>query len=549
MPKNILQDMRVRDRSGSGETVITITRKDYVPRESRQEVIEVIDDPVQDIEIPGEIDVEDSGENNIRRVHTVPSRSVAVDDEEEEISGEDLPPVKNRLLRSILPRPHSSRQSTGGLPVVAQGIRATHDMKRPVVEAVEANVSEDEELTDTGEPSKPTTPRIPFTFSFKMPSRKVLLGILASLVLILFVYWLTTFFEKAIVTIVPKNKVLTMDRQQFSALRDGPAQGIDFEVMIFSDKETKNMTLTNSENMSTKARGEITFYNEYSTKPQGIVAGTYVADGSGKAYRTDSQVSIPGYTTRNGSVIPGQVTVKITSFLPGEAYNKTTNTFTINSFKKDPIKFKKIYGKLKTPLSGGVEGLVYVLSDAEKATVNAYTQTTFKNTILKKALAQVPEGYVLFPNAFDFTSTTNENITSKTPTTGVVISGTISAVILKEKDIATALIKRGLPKVSASELSQISLTDLSKLEFAFVNHNQAIAKNTVSVTFTLSGPVQALWAPMVTQLPERLKGVLKDKVFTVFSSDPGIASASVKIFPPWQSHLPYSTNKIKVEIK
>ena len=84
MPKNILQDMRVRDRSGSGETVITITRKDYVPRESRQEVIEVIDDPVQDIEIPGEIDVEDSGENNIRRVHTVPSRSVAVDDEEED---------------------------------------------------------------------------------------------------------------------------------------------------------------------------------------------------------------------------------------------------------------------------------------------------------------------------------------------------------------------------------------------------------------------------------------------------------------------------------
>ena len=551
MPKNILQDMRVRDRSGGGETVITITRKDYVPREEiRQEVVEVLDDPVQEIEIPGEIDIDnDDRVPSIHRVYNTPKevKNISNTDNDEVSVEEDLTPTKKRLLQSILPRSSANRNISSGLPV-AENIRMTHDMKRPSLNSENiSNDDEDEEVIPKKAP--PRAISIPFKFSFKLPPKRILMIIIAVIVLGGFGYWMTSFFEKAIVTITPKNKTLTINSEQFTALRDGSAQGIDFEVMIFSDKEVKSMTLTNSENVSIKAKGELTLFNEFSIKPQSLVAGTYVADGSGKAYKTDSPVTIPGYITRNGKIIPGQINVKITSFLPGEQYNKTTNTFTITGFKKDPVKFKKIYGKLKTALSGGAEGLVYVLSDAEQATLNAYTNTTFKNNVLKKSIAQVPEGYILFPDAISFSPNAEESVISKTPTASVVVSGSVSAVILKQKDLTNAIIKRILPKISANEINQITLTNLSNLQFDFVNRGQVIAKNTSSTPFTLSGKIDAVWNPFLEKLPELLKGISKNKVSSIFISDPGIASASVKIFPPWQSYLPNNSQKIKVELK
>jgi hypothetical protein len=175
------------------------------------------------------------------------------------------------------------------------------------------------------------------------------------------IYWGANIFEKTTVKIIAKNEIITYNDEKFTADNDS---NVNFEMIIKSDKITKNIVLTDSKEISTKATGSITLYNEYSTNQQKIVSGTFLSDNDGKIYTTDTAVIVPGYKTENQKIIPGQANVKISSFLTGEVYNGSPKNFYINAFKST-TKYNKIYGKLKTELTGGAEGYFYTLNDLD----------------------------------------------------------------------------------------------------------------------------------------------------------------------------------------
>ena len=377
--------------------------------------------------------------------------------------------------------------------------------------------------------------------------RKRFLILLLVSIFITGVYALCERFQNANITIVAKHQSYNLDKIAFNAGSDGSAQ-IAFELMIVSNEEYKDVTLTQSQDVSIKAKGEITFYNENSTKAQSLAIHTFVSDSAGKTYQTDKAVSIPGYKTVDGKVVPGQVSVGITAFLAGDTYNGAPTDFTINGFK-GTAKFQKIYGKLKTPLAGGAQGLVYALNSDDKGSITAFAQSTFKSNLLKKVDAQVPPGYILYPNALNFSYDTETEKLFPDTKAKVKTSGTVSAIILNEKDLSNAIVKTLQPKISDREFKEISIPDMPKLTFNFKDAGQLINKDVKSVSFNLSGAVNAIWTPDITQLQSSVAGVRKADLISIFKSDPGIASATAKIFPPWQSYLPEDSSKIKINLK
>jgi hypothetical protein len=170
--------------------------------------------------------------------------------------------------------------------------------------------------------------------------------------------------ENARVTVVAKKQVFPLTNDQFNASKD-PASQIHFEIMIVSDTESEAMTFSQSQNVSRKATGTLTFYNEYSTKPQSIIAGTSIADKNGKTYKLDKNVTIAGYTTDKTKIIAGKGQGTITAVLAGAAYNSTETDFTIPAFK-GTTKISKIYAKATTALSGGSQGLTYIPTEMQK---------------------------------------------------------------------------------------------------------------------------------------------------------------------------------------
>ena len=362
------------------------------------------------------------------------------------------------------------------------------------------------------------------------------------------IYWGGNTFQKADITLTSKHEFISYKDKQFIASKDVNINAVDFDIMITSDKKYKNITLTEPTDVSIKAKGSITLYNEFGITPQKLLSGTFIADNEGKAYKTDSIVTIPGYKVDNNKkIIPGQAAVNITAFLPGDSYNGEPTDFYINSFKNTP-KYNKIYGKLKTPLVGGASGLMYTLNDKDKESIDKMAQSSFKEDLLKQVRAQVPPGYILYPNAFSFSYKTGDSILSKTPEAKIEIEETLSVVLLKEKSLLDHIIKVSLPNIKGDELKEVKIPDLDKLSFSFINKDQIITKDLTSISFFFTGDLNVIWAPEVEILKTKLLGIYKDETLSIFRQDPGIASALIKIFPPWQKYIPQDLAKINIII-
>jgi len=363
-----------------------------------------------------------------------------------------------------------------------------------------------------------------------------------------FIYWGGNIFQKTDIIINAKHQIIDFDNKTFIASKNPTLNEIDFEIMIVSDKKSKNIILTESKELSEKASGSIILFNEFSMNSQKISSGTFIADDSGKTYKIDKTVTIPGYKIDSTKkIIPGQIEVDISAFLVGEIYNSSSANFHITSFK-GTNKYNKIYGKLKNPLTGGISGLVYALDEKDKLKLDNVAQSSFKDDLLKKVKALVPPGYILYLDATSFSYKIEDNIFSQNPETEVSMEGFLSVVLLKEKSLIDKIIKIYLPTVKGDELKEISIPDLNKLVFNFNDKNQLIDKEVESISFSFIGKAEAIWTPNIEIIKNKLLGVHKDNVTQIFKSDPGIDSAIVNIFPPWKKYITTDISKINISL-
>lgn len=425
--------------------------------------------------------------------------------------------------------------------VSAPAIEATQPVSKPIFRPENTYMNSNPK-TSSGDLNTNTKDTSITTKSSKLP-----LVIIIILLIACGTYWLAEKFQKATVAIEVKHSLLNLNQKQFTASKTGDSS-VGFEIIINPDKEYKNVTLTQPQDVSIKAKGTVVLYNEYTTKPQKIIAGTFVEDSAGRAYTLDKAVTIPGYKTDNGKIIPGQTPVGVTAFLDGDTYNGNPTDFIITAFKNTP-KSKKIYGKASTPIAGGAKGVVYKLDPNKIDELNKYASSTFQNNLYSKISSLIPKGYVLYPDATTFSYQVDSTTMYKTSDAKVAITGTISAILLKESDLNRAILKTSLPALLPKELSLIQIPDLSKLSFSFVNSNQAITKDMQSVSFTLTGDLDAIWHPDIESLKTSLVGASKEVVPIIFKQNTGIASASVKIFPVWHSNLPNNISKIDIITK
>lgn len=377
-------------------------------------------------------------------------------------------------------------------------------------------------------PQLPKEKRIVSKFSSNLFVLVVLVGI---------IFWGSYLFEKVEIIVTKKHEIFTLEKHKVFASKDLEAR-IPFEIMIISDKKNEKINLSESKEVSLKAKGEITFYNEYSKNSEKLLANTYISDEEGKVYLTDKTISVPGYKLDgNKKKVPGKATVKITSFLPGEAYNGSPDDFSINSFL-GTTKHKMIYGKADLPLSGGALGMSYSPNEEEKKKLETVANLSFRSQLEEKVDALIPDGYIFYPEASSFSYEIEDKIMSSTPMGETEILGTLAVVLLKKDNLINVIKKDLLPKISKEELKIIEIKNLENLKFNFKDSEQTISKELKSLDFNLTGELDFIWNSDMDQLKDNLSGVLKENISSIFKEDVGIGNANVKIFPPWKKTFP-----------
>ncbi len=103
---------------------------------------------------------------------------------------------------------------------------------------------------------------------------------------------------------------------------------------------------------SYKARGSVTIYNNYSTKPQKLVATTRLLTDDGVLFRLVDSVTVPGTHKKDGVTVPGSVVATVIADKPGEASNIGPSKFSIPGFKGSP-RYKAFWAESKKPMIGG----------------------------------------------------------------------------------------------------------------------------------------------------------------------------------------------------
>jgi len=140
---------------------------------------------------------------------------------------------------------------------------------------------------------------------------------------------------------------------------------------------SKVITSTGEKELKEYASGEITLFNEWDSNSQTIIEGTQLQHESGKSFKIESTIIIPGFSRVGGDDVAGRITASVIATEPGPQFNISAGKFFITALS-NTAKYDKIYGVSSEAMKGGKIGKEIFISkdDIEKA--NAFVKEQMK---------------------------------------------------------------------------------------------------------------------------------------------------------------------------
>ncbi len=354
---------------------------------------------------------------------------------------------------------------------------------------------------------------------------------------------LSFLFEKATITITPKSMPVAFDSSDtFTAEKDSSLDNtIIYTEMTLSGDQSIRLPSTVSKTETMPAKGRVVLYNAYTNAPYKLVQNTRLGTPDGKIYRINTGVVIPGYTKAGGTVIPGSVEVDVTAANPGEDENIDNSDFVLPGLA-GTVQATKIYGRTKTAITGGVSGTIYSIpADAANAALGTL-KDKLETTLIAKAKAQLPDGYVLFDGATSFTPDDSVQAPySKDQQVPLALHGTLTAYLIKESSLVQAIAEKSISQYNEEP---ITIPDLSSLTMKPVG--SIIAGSDASFDFSLLGTAKIVWTVSSTDVANLFAGHKKSDLEILLSNVLSIDKAEVVLKPFWKQSFPNDPNRITV---
>lgn len=299
---------------------------------------------------------------------------------------------------------------------------------------------------------------------------------------------------------------------------------------------------TTEEKVSTRATGTIIIYNNYSAAPQKLIANTRFEAPNGNIYRITSSVTVPGKKTVAGKPVAGSVQATVVADAAGAQYNSDLTDFTIPGFKGDP-RYNGFYGRSKTPLTGGYEGIIKKVSDADVAAAKTKLEQELRDGLIKQAIAQTPDSLILFKNAY---AITYETIASTPNDKGLTIQekARINVFLLNRDDLSKTI--ADLTLTGTDKNIPYSVSNLDDITFAFSGKDLFDAEAKKDVAFILQGNAHLVARVDAKALATDAQGIKKSDISSLLIKYPGADAADVTVRPFWKSVLPSKAKDIEV---
>jgi len=373
----------------------------------------------------------------------------------------------------------------------------------------------------------------------RRPMRKKWLWLGGSVVVaVAFVMFLVgAVFGKATLIITPKQGDLILSGVEDAnkrSLASSTASVLTYDTISkVEDSEKRIVKASGEEKVEKKAEGKIVVYNK-NTVTQKLVANTRFQATNGKIYRLVSAVTIPAGKKSGSTVNPGSVEVVVLADKVGPGFAGSA-------------KFKTIYGRSKTEMTGGFSGLVRKISQADLDKNRTELQKLLRDRLIKKAGQDVPVGYVLFSDAvkIKYEDRVVNDPSLPADKAYVSVQASLSGIIFKRDELSMYFAQKLIPNYDGSP---VEIDNFNKLEFALQNKDILDLEKTTKISFSLDGTGHVVWLFDQAKLKKGLLGKSRAEAEKVWPEFTAIERVKTVFFPPWLWTFPKKETRIVIEI-
>lgn len=382
-------------------------------------------------------------------------------------------------------------------------------------------------------------------------SRRIILALMGIVVVVAGAgYVASVYFSRAAFTIVPKTVPVTINGA-YTAQAAGTKGSLTYELAVVKGSANVSVPATDGPSISTSAKGKVTVYNKYAATAQRLIAGTRFADSTGRIYRLTDSISIPGYTTSGGAIVPGSVTATVVADQPGESYNLTkseaTDDLSIVAYKGTP-RYETVYGRVSTDIVGGFVGTKKTVSPSVLASTTAELKQKIISSLSEQIKNTLPDGYIMYPNAYVpiFSTATVGGGDPKSAT--VTLQGTLYGILFKKGELVARV--AGEDALSSFDGFAFDTPGFESLDFSIANQKDFSPEKKNTLIIKLKGDASLVGSIPVEELKKKLAGLsLADTSSVLRQYKPVIEidKSSGEITPPW-SKVPSDPERIRIEV-
>jgi len=426
--------------------------------------------------------------------------------------------------------------------VDVEDIDVEDDTPRPVALPVSNNLNK---KIKPPKPAKGT--KIPNFSKFR---KKLFLGSLAGVLLIVFMIWAIFYAPAAKIIITAKTTPTPVSmsvKLGGSAATDVSKNVVQTIVKQAQKDISVDFDATGKKDIGTKASGSVTVRNCDYSEGFTLPAGTEFTNSNGQVYTNSSAVSVPGFSGSSsactlGGSASGKATVQIQAAENGESYNNGGLAYDIGSIPSE----SKVDAQ-GTSMTGGTSKTVTVVtaSDVQKASQALVDLPT--DSMKQQVAKQFINGEVVISDSFNVSQAAPVSLPAlgEEATTGkakLTSKATYSVTAIAKSELEVFL-KSALNKQITSKNQRIYNDGVDKVKLSGYNGSEDVATVNIATTGQVGPNIDK------AAIKEAAKGQRYGDVQSSISSISGVSNVDVKFSYFWVNTVPNDTNKIDVEFK
>lgn len=452
------------------------------------------------------------------------------------------PPDNRRSIRNI-PIPNSGKRK---VPIVIR----PETPPAPKTESVdfESRMSEITEKKESGPyeyyyPKDKKEPPQYVPGSGKSKKKQWIFGTATAIVIAIFIFSMMTVFASATIDIVPKSQEIDVN-MEITAASEVATSSVKYEVIKLSNSKTVSVPATGEEAAEVKASGKIVIYNNFSSDPQRLIIRTRFETPDGLIYRIPESVVVPGKTIKDGKEVPGSLETTVFADEAGEKYNIKKTDFTIPGFKNDATRFKTIYARSSTEMTGGFVGKRKTVLPADRAAALQSIDSEIQANLKKDLESKIPAELTLLSDSIIYKST---ELPQKEDGSSVTLGKEVTAyaIMLNKQDLSAKITAEYISKLPEWENIKPIINDFSPLKMAGAPTNLETGEK---INLQITGKT-LVWAEIDTNvINQRLLGAPKGEAANLMNEFAGISSITAAVRPIWKQSFPNNPSKIYVRV-